>query len=423
MHMHYLHHLASRIIGMPLMVQHARLETVLSVVGGRIGVATPVASFDTPDSEEMANQVVVTPNGIAIIPIYGTLAKRVGAVDAVSGLLSYASIEDMILDAATDPAVNAILLDIDSPGGEVGGVFDLATMIREAGANKPIWAVADDAYSGAYLIASASHRIYLPQTGGVGSVGVIAVHVDQSQRDTKEGLAYTAITAGAQKNDFSSHAPLGDDARARLQGEVDRLYGMFVSAVAFNRNMTDAQVRATEAGVFFGNDAVVAGLADQVGTIREVLDDLSATLVQTQTRTTITTTTVTQKEFSMSINPQVAEIATAQPTSGAATTPAVQEDGRVQFQQQANAIVEMCSLANLSHMAGDFIAAGMTDSQVRTKLLAHRASAQTGGPDIQSHILPGDGTTTQESVNLAANPLVLACTKLAQQYVGTGIKR
>ena len=187
--MNFLPRMAARVIGTPLMVDRARLEIILSVVGPRVGIEAGVLPPEM-DAASDRHGFTITPNGIAIISIIGTLVKRAGAIDAASGLLSYATVENMILEAATDPAVKAILMDIDSPGGEVGGVFDLASMINEAKETKPIWAVADDAFSAAYLLASTADRIYLPQTAGVGSVGVIAVHVDESERDAKEGRQF-----------------------------------------------------------------------------------------------------------------------------------------------------------------------------------------------------------------------------------------
>ncbi|MEO5348006.1 MAG: S49 family peptidase, partial [Magnetococcus sp. YQC-9] len=322
--MNHLPHLAARIVEMPLMVTPARLDTIISVIGGRIGLVDPGAVLPEAPASNGSNDLIVTPGGIAIVPIHGTLAKRVGAVEAASGLTGYASIKEMILDAATDPAVRAILLDIDSPGGEVGGVFDLAAMIREARQAKPVWALADDAFSAAYLLASAAERIYLPQTAGVGSIGVIAVHVDESERDAQEGRRYTTVFAGARKNDFSSHAPLSDDGRNRLQAEVERIYGLFVSTVAANRNLSEEAIRATEATICFGSDAIVAGLADRVGTLREALADLSAVINPPRT-----TTLSTQKEFRME-TPII-------PAAGAVTPDpdAIRAEGRQQFQEEA----------------------------------------------------------------------------------------
>ena len=401
--MNFLPHLAGRVLGVPLLVERAKLETILAVVGPRVGIDTAGFAPEVPPSSDRQN-LIVTPNGIALVPIHGTLAKRVGAVEAASGLTSYAAVEEMILDAATDPAVRAILLDIDSPGGEVGGVFDLAAMIREARQGKPVWAVADDAFSAAYLLASAAERIYLPQTAGVGSVGVIAVHVDESQRDAQEGRRYTTVFAGARKNDFSSHEPLSGDARNRLQSEVDRLYGMFVTAVAANRGLTEDAVRATEASIYFGANALVAGLADRVGTFRDALADISAAIIPPRT-----TVTIHQKEFRME---------TPLPAAGAVTTDpnTLRAEGRQQFQQEAQAIVDLCALADAPHLAGDFIARGMGEAQVRRELMARRAT----GPEIQSQFLPGDGTRVQPAANLDANPVVNACRKLSTQHAALG---
>lgn len=399
--MNFLPHLAARIVGTPLMVSPARLEAIISVIGGRIGIEAAGFAPEVPPPAA-SDGLIITPNGVALVPIHGTLAKRVGAVEAASGLTGYAAIEEMILDAATDPAVKAILLDIDSPGGEVGGVFDLAVMIREARQGKPVWAVADDAFSAAYLLASAAERIYLPQTSGVGLVGVIAVHVDESQRDAQEGRRYTTVFAGARKNDFSSHEPLSGDARNRLQAEVDRLYGMFVTAVAANRCLTEDAVRATEAGIYFGANALVAGLADRVGTLRDALAELSAAITP---RHSITT----QKEYRMETPLPAAEAVTAAPD-------AIRVEGRQQFQQEAQAIVDLCALADAPHLAGDFIARGLNESQVRKELMARR----TLGPEIQSQLLPGDGTRIQPAANLDANPVVSACRKLSTQHAALG---
>jgi ClpP class serine protease len=119
-----------------------------------------------------------------------------------------------MLDAAlVDASITGILLDIDSPGGEAGGVFELAQRVRAANAVKPVWAVASDsAFSAAYAIASAASRIYVSQTGGVGSIGVIAMHVDQTARDAQDGYRFTAVTAGARSR--------GHDARPRCGGRA-----------------------------------------------------------------------------------------------------------------------------------------------------------------------------------------------------------
>jgi capsid assembly protease len=434
-----LHHLAARVVGAPLMVERVRLETILSVIGPRINIEAgilPPEMAASPDRQSF----IVTPNGTAIISIVGTLVKRAGTIDAASGLISYARIENMILEAATDPAVKGILLDVDSPGGEVGGVFDLANMIKEARGTKPIWAVADDAFSAAYLLASAADRIYISQTSGVGSIGVIAVHVDDSVRDAKEGRQFTTVFAGARKNDFSSHEPLSDDARSNLQKEVDRLYGMFTGVVASNRNLTEAAIRTTEAGLFFGENAIKAGLADKVGTIREALFDLSvetdsprkklfhaaspspAPIAQHEEPNMETAnpaaTTATPGETPPPSTTTQGETspppATAKPPGEVVDLDKIRAEQVTQMRGDAQAIVDLCALAGMPDLAGGYIAQGVDMTVVRNELLSKRAS----GAEIQSHVMPGDGTRINPEANLDANPLVNACQRMAKQNRG-----
>ncbi|MBV2145539.1 MAG: S49 family peptidase, partial [Wolbachia endosymbiont of Pissodes strobi] len=126
---------------------------------------------------------------IAIIPIHGILTKKPGAFDDMLGMTSYEQIEEQIKQALANSSIETILLDIDSPGGEVNGLFDLSDFIYEARALKKIVAIAnDDAYSAAYAIASSAEKVLVTRTSGVGSIGVIASHIDQSGFDEKQGI-------------------------------------------------------------------------------------------------------------------------------------------------------------------------------------------------------------------------------------------
>ena len=228
-------HLAARLFGTPLLVQRAKLDVILAVLGDRLNIAPPATELAVPVARTPASGVP----GIAVIAVHGTLVKRTAGLDAASGLTSYADIGVTLESALADPQVAGILLDIDSPGGEASGSFELARRVREGAAVKPIWAIANDsAFSAAYAIASAADRVIISETGGVGSIGVIALHIDQSIKDAQDGYRYTAVTAGSHKNDFSPHEPLSDTAKAELQAEVDRLYGLFVDHVAGMRRCT-----------------------------------------------------------------------------------------------------------------------------------------------------------------------------------------
>ena len=457
-------YLASRVFGTPLLIHPRKLEVILSVVGPRMGMVVPETSAQLaqiPPPERVMRTDLQVPN-IAVISILGTLVRRTGAMDAASGLTSYASISAQINAAINDPNVDAVLLDIDSPGGEAGGAFDLADEIVSARSTKPIWAVAnDDAFSAAYAIACSAERIYLTRTGGVGSIGVIALHVDQTQRDALDGYRYTAIYAGDRKNDLSPHLPLSNEASTALQTEVDRLYEMFVSTVATNRGLDAQAVRDTQAGLFYAGDAIEAGFADAIGTADDALRALAMEVQQRKsaiarsfgsgremevslpdpvlskeklmsqtsppastasTEAVATTSTVVVPE---DVNPQEPHQETespagadapkgeatevVQPAVAAASAAAASHDIR---KASANvlAVAEMCLLAGKSDMTFSALERGLSVEQVRNELLAAKAS---DSPEISSRILPQAGTQT--TTKPEQSPVVIAAQQRAQK--------
>jgi len=404
--------IATRVLGTPLVIGQAKLESILSVLGPRIGVETPeLAAMDGGARSRRSS--LVTPDGIAVIPVFGTLVKRTGPIEAASGLTSYGDLETDILDAATDPAVRAILLDVDSPGGEASGVFDLADMVREVRDLKPVWAVANaEAFSGAYAIASAAERIFVPRTGGVGSIGVIALHVDRSVRDAMDGHRYTTVFAGARKNDLNPHEALGDEAKATLKNEVDRVYGLFVETVARNRSMSEQAVRATEAGVFFGEKAIEVGLADDLGTLRDALEQMAGVMsAYRQPRhtkaslsshrqaggspasTTTPTPTANQEE---PMSESITEAAPPKPDASAEIIDLeklraeARGEGATNATRDATAIADLCVLAGRPDLTAEMIARGVSVDEVRKALLSMKAD--NDGSEVSSHVLPGAGT-------------------------------
>jgi signal peptide peptidase SppA len=198
-------------------------------------------------------------------------------VGASSGLISYEGFKVQVAAAARDPNTKAILLDLESPGGEAIGAFEAAAAVREAAKSKTVVAVANGmAASAAYAIASAASRVVVPPTGMVGSIGVVMMHLDFSKYLEGEGVKPTLIFAGAHKVDGNPYEPLPESVRAEWQQEVDSFYQQFVATVAAGRRgLSDQGIRSTEARMFKGDAAVAAGLADSVGTFEEVLADLS----------------------------------------------------------------------------------------------------------------------------------------------------
>jgi len=400
-------HLASRLFGTPLLVHRAKLDVILAVLGDRLNIQPPAADLALPGPRSMPSG---TP-GIAVIPVHGTLVKRTAGLDAASGLTSYTEIAAMLDSALADHQVAGILLDIDSPGGEASGSFELARRVREASAVKPVWAVANDsAYSAAYAIGSAANRLIVSETGGVGSIGVIALHIDQSVKDANEGYRYTAVTAGTHKNDFSPHQPLTDEAKAELQAEVDRLYGLFVEQVASMRTLATDDVRATEAGLYFGANAITAGLADAVGTFESALTDFSLFLSSRsrkspQARAGTRTEAATPPMEEVMQNDEVV----VQEVIGVAEAAVLVAEAKREVTQSAQAIAELCLIANVPEKAAEFIAAGKSETEVRQALIEAKAARSDATP-IASAITPEAGTGV--SAHPDASPIVQAVKKL-----------
>ena len=194
---------------------------------------------------------------------------------------SYEGIAAQVAAAAEDPAMRGIALEIDSFGGEVAGVFDLADAIRAARARKPVQAfVAEAALSAGYALASQADRIVVPRTGEVGSIGVVVMHADWSAALAEGGVKVALIHAGARKVDGNPFAPLPEEVRATLQAEVEGLRDLFAATVAAGRGarLSAEAARATEARVYRGAAAVAAGLADQVADLRTAFAGFAAGL-------------------------------------------------------------------------------------------------------------------------------------------------
>lgn len=266
--------LATRVINTPLMISLDKLTAILNVLGDRIGLDVKTEAVESELSSRVDDKEE-KPH-IAVIPVHDTLVHRIQGISALSGLTTYEQIGESFRDALANTKVTDIILDIDSPGGEVSGVFDLVDEIYNARGTKPIIAAVNEtAYSAAYAIASAADKVYAPRTGGVGSIGVIAVHTNQSGYDEKAGLKYTSIYAGGKKNDFSPHEEISPEALADVQSKVDSVYDLFVKTVARNRNINSDDVKATEAGIFLGEEGLEIGLIDQILSWNQIIETIT----------------------------------------------------------------------------------------------------------------------------------------------------
>jgi signal peptide peptidase SppA len=399
-------HLAARLFGVPLAIHRPKLDIILSVLGTRVGITDMAAPADCAPP---VRQPTPATSKVAVVPIHGTLVRRTSGLEAASGLASYTDIAAQIDAALASPDVAAILLDVDSPGGESSGVFDLADRIRVAAQVKPVWAVANDmAFSAAYALASAASRVFVARTGGVGSIGVIAMHVDQSVKDAKTGLHYTAVFAGERKNDLNPHEPISDTAHAVLKAEVDRIYGLFVETVARHRGLDADAVRATEAGLFFGESAIATGLADAVGSFDDALAQLNASLSPLPTRAASAGQAgfLRNHQMESSMNERSDPAAVDRPLADLAGSPAQPSAAATLNVADAIEIAQTCTLAGRADLIAGFLETNTAPATVRSRLLAAQAEAS---PEITSRIAPDAARPP------ASNPLIDAAKQLAAQ--------
>lgn len=218
---------------------------------------------------------------IGVIPIHGVIEHRSSFLLELFGGTSVEDIRGQLRAALANPQISAIVLDIDSPGGGVAGVTELATEIRNARAQKRIVAVANTtAASAAYWLASQANHVLVTPSGQVGSVGVYAVHFDASAAYQAQGVTPTIISAGERKADGNEFEPLSDEARAEMQARVDAFYDSFVSDVARGRGVPVSKVRDDygKGSVLLAPAAFSAGLVDGIGTLEQALTLASKSL-------------------------------------------------------------------------------------------------------------------------------------------------
>lgn len=263
----------ARLMGRPLALAPQALD-LLMAAGLRAG--SPHSLDLVPDPHYR-----LAAGGIAVVPVLGPLVARGDWLTQLLGASDYTSIAAAAEAAFAEPSARAVLLELDSPGGEVGGLFDLVerlSALRNA-SGKPLWAAASEsALSAAYAIASAADRIYVSRTAEVGSIGVVAAHLDESQADAMAGHKWTLIHAGERKIDGHAHAPLSAQAYAAVQADVDALHGELVALVARNRRMTPEAVHDTQAAIYRGRRGIEQGLADRLGTFDDALHDLASAI-------------------------------------------------------------------------------------------------------------------------------------------------
>jgi len=249
-----------------------RFDDIARQLAGMHGGANLIEQAASFAQRQPAQRDYGLQNGVAVIPVRGTITKNAGFLSYLFGGRSLAGLQKMIGDALDDYDVEAIVLDFDSPGGTVAGISEAADYIARANRQKPVVASGSMIASAAYWLAAAAARVVVDAGAVVGSIGILTVHADFSKMDERFGVKYTYLTAGKYKAIANDSEPLSDEARAYLQQRLDYYYGLFVDSVANHRGMdSDAVLKAADGRIWIGAQAVDAGLADQVGGLADAV--------------------------------------------------------------------------------------------------------------------------------------------------------
>lgn len=275
--------IAAELIGVPLAIDEGRATVMIRALGSRLfGAPVVVSGGGNPAIEPMAGVLpqrlegylqrsnrgaYPVVDGVAVIEVEGTLVHKGSWIGMDCGETSYEGIRTQVERARRDTAVKGVVLEVDSPGGSVAGVFETAEAIAKLSAEKPTMAIlTSNACSAAYLLASPARSIVMPEFGFAGSIGAVVMHVDWSAHLAEQGVKVTLISSGAHKVDGNPFEPLPQAVVDRIKADLDQVRTRFSEVVGRGRgkSLTAKAAYATEAQVFTGREAVSLGLADAI---------------------------------------------------------------------------------------------------------------------------------------------------------------
>jgi signal peptide peptidase SppA len=373
----------NRITGDPWAITETAMQTILTIAARENESPEAIAS---KLGRELQNTYNATErDGVAILPVTGPLFRYANIFTSISGATSYELIAKDFRTALDNPQIKAIILDIDSPGGEVNGVSELSSMIYEARGKKPILAYASgDAASGAYWIASAADEIIVSETSALGSIGVVGMY--RADDENNKTIEIVSSQSPHKRLDVSS-----DEGRLRLQTRIDSMADVFIRSIARHRNIDASRVLSDYGGgdVMIGQQAVRAGLADRIGSLDNLIQELSATkapqieglLASTPTQSTKEKTPMTLEDLKANHPELVTQIA----SDARATERKRFEDilGSEEAKGREKLAQEIALGTELSHVeASQLLACASPDVKANISDF-ESAMAATKNPDIQ----------------------------------------
>ncbi|MDX1816109.1 MAG: S49 family peptidase [Marinobacter sp.] len=392
--------IAARVLNQPLLLEPGYARVFIGALAPRLGIVSLQDEFGLIESQQKLrmradsfttdrprNRPYEVINGVALIPVSGSLVHKYGYLQPYSGMTGYDGIIARIQEALADNTVRGLLLDIDSPGGEVSGCFDTARMIHQLRGTKPIASIAyDTAASAAMAIHSATDYRYTTATARSGSVGVVMMHASFEQQLQEAGIEVTLIHSGAFKVDGNPYENLPEQVLTRFQTESDRIRGEFAQMVADQIGLSVSDVLATEAAIYTGQAAIDVGFADELVNGHEMVAAFSDYIQTTQT---IGVSTMTVKTAPQA---QASEPAATQPAVTGAETEAPTVD--------TNAIATDAAKAEQARISGIL---QCEEAEGKSKLANHLAfNTAMSVDDAKAALAASEGQARADSSLLSA---------------------
>lgn len=268
--------IAKAVAETPWAITRGKLDEIeafleFQMAGGKFTAEELKARFGEPSTPQSAKR-----GAIAVIPLQGVISHRMGGMTEMSGGMSTERFAQMFRHAMADDSVSAIVADIDSPGGTIAGVTELHKEIMSARGQKKLVAHINGlGASAAYWLASAFDEIWATPSATVGSIGIIASHIDTSKADEKNGVTRTTFTAGKYKGE--GHGPLTDEAKAATQARLDEAFAMMTADIGGGRGVDASVVRDGfgEGRVVSAKSAKKLAMIDKIGTFDELVAKLA----------------------------------------------------------------------------------------------------------------------------------------------------
>jgi ClpP class serine protease len=383
----------SRMFNTPLAVTSQTAQIVLGAVGQRLDVSqlfVPTAgrSFSLGELEERAGaersriearggvdrraralpaeRLMFVHGGVAHVPVRGELVSENG-IGPVSGFTGYDGIAASVQSADADPNVRGILLDIDSPGGEVSGLYECTRILMARRGTKPMRAIIRGmGCSAAYALAACADpgEITLHDLGYAGSVGTMAMHADFSGQLDQEGVKVTLFTAGEKKADGNPFEPLPESVARDIQAMVDIANTRFIAHVAEARGLSADAIIALQADIFRGETAVKAGLVDKVMSWQDSMDEFEAAVNApgvARSSTAPTGARSARKENAMSTENPASAAEQQQPETSAIAIATATASARAEG-VEVGAAAERTRIVSLAKIAGAAFSPALTEA-------------------------------------------------------------